>query len=82
MCMSDSQQSGERFFDAGQSTREELIRERGGSGDRDERDDLARASESRREYYAAIGIYGQPWCERWNGEMWGHWRDQADGFFE
>jgi len=37
---------------------------------------LARASEICREYYAVMGAYGQPWCEQWNGEMWGHWRDQ------
>ena len=80
--MNDTQRAGERFFDAGASTHEELIRKRGASGDHDERDNLARASETCREYYAAMGTYGEPWCQKWNGEMWGHWRDQADGFYE
>lgn len=44
--------------------------------------DLARASETCRLYFAAMGIYGEPWCERWNGEMWGHWHDQAERFYE
>src|ERR1035438_585514 len=44
--------------------------------------DLARASESCREYYAAIGTFGESWCEEWNGETWFHWRDQADGIYD
>jgi hypothetical protein len=40
------------------------------------------ASEIFQELRALNGPFDEPWCTRLNSETWGHWRDQADGFYE